>query len=120
MRRHLARIALTFPSMENTVSLLAKVLGAKGLESSAAGTRFVAESPEGGRLKVSIAGGTQRFMATLVDATGVTRCSIDVAPVTKVREDPSYPGRVTLHVGTTLVVIDSQPSLAIELGSLDG
>jgi hypothetical protein len=105
--------------MENTVSLLAKVLGAKGLESSASDTRFVAESPDGGRLKVSIAGRSQRFMATLLDAEGVTRCSIDVAPVTKVKEDPHYPGRVTLHVGSTLVVIDSQPSLAIELGSLE-
>jgi hypothetical protein len=105
--------------MESTVSLLAKVLGAKGVENSASDTRFVADSPEGGRLKVSIAGSAQRFMATLVDSAGVTRCSIDVAPVTKVKEDPHTPGRVTLHVGRTLVHIDSQPSIAIELETLE-
>ena len=56
-------------------------------------------------------------MATLVDANGITRCSVDVAPVSKVKEDLSFPGRVTLYVGKTLVHIDSQPSLAIELGT---
>jgi|RhiMetdeSRZDD1v2_1073273.scaffolds.fasta_scaffold1736041_2 hypothetical protein len=105
--------------MDSTVSLLAKVLGAKGVESTEHDTRFVAETPEGGRLKVSIAGSAQRFMATLVDAAGVTRCSIDVAPVTKVKESPGFPGRVTLHVGKTLVHIDSQPSLAIELETIE-
>ncbi|GEM_PF-6565206 len=105
--------------MDITIALLARVLGAKGVENSASDARFVAESPEGGRLKVSIGGAHQRFMATLLDANGVTRCSIDVAPVTKVKEDPSYPGRVTLHVGKTLVHIDSQPSLAIELGTIE-
>jgi hypothetical protein len=75
--------------MESTVSLLAKVLGAKGVESSASDTRFVADS------------------------------SIDVAPVTKVKEDPATPGRVSLHVGRTLVHIDSQPSIAIEIETLE-
>lgn len=105
--------------MDSTVALLAKILGAKGVEGSGSDARFAVESPEGGRLKVSVGGRTQRFMATLIDANGVTRASIDVAPVTHVREDQGFPGRVTLQVGKTLIHIDSQPSLAIELSTIE-
>lgn len=101
--------------METTISRLAKILGASGLEGSGHDARFAVEGARGGRLKIAIEGAQQRFMGVLMDEAGVTRATIDVAPVTSVTEDPNFPGRVTLHFGKILIHIDSKPTLAIEV-----
>lgn len=101
--------------MEDTVKRLAKVLGATGLESMGHDVRFAVDAADGSRLKVSIEGNQQRFMAVLLDSKGVTRSSLDVAPVKKVTEDAAFPGRVTLHVGTLMIHIETKPSLAVEV-----
>jgi hypothetical protein len=101
--------------MEDTIRRLARVLGATGVESMGHDVRFSVESKDGSRLKVNIEGQQQRLMAVLTDANGVTRADVDVAPVQKVTEAPGFPGRVTIHVGTQMIHIDSQPTLAIEL-----
>jgi hypothetical protein len=103
--------------MENTVAMLAKVLGARGIESAGGDARFVVEGASGERLRVSIEGEQQRFMAVLNDGQGIVRCSIDIAPVTHVTQDHEVPGRVTLHVGQLLIHVDSKPTLAIEIAS---
>lgn len=105
--------------MEATISLLAKHLGATGVESSGGDARFAVEGAGGGHLKVHISSRLQRFMGVLSDAQGVVRASVDVAPVGSVTEDVAFPGRVTLHVGRTLVHIDTKPTLAIEIGTRD-
>ena len=105
--------------MDTTLKLIAKTLGASAVEASGADARFAVEGADSGRLKISIEGGLQRVMGVLIDAAGVTRASFDVAPVSHVKEDPGFPGRVTLHVGKQLVVIDSRPTLAIEIISKD-
>jgi len=105
--------------MDNSVSRLAKVLGASGLESAGHDVRFSVDGAEGSRLKVSIEGDQQRLMGVMVDAAGVTRVTLDVAPVTQVTEAPGFPGRVTLHLGKTVIHIDTEPSLAIEVVSVD-
>lgn len=102
-------------AMETTISMLAKHLGATGVESVGGDARFAVEGAQGGHLKVSISGRQQRFMAVLSDAAGVTRCTVDVAPVAHVTEDPAFPGRITLHVGKNLIHVDTKPSLAIEV-----
>jgi len=105
--------------MDATVALLAKHLGSHGVEAAGADARFFVDGPEGARLKVSIEGSQQRFMAVLVDSAGVTRCTVDLAPIAHVVEDKQFPGRVTLHVGKHFVHIDTIPSLAIEIVSMD-
>ncbi|MFO0746739.1 MAG: hypothetical protein U1F43_13865 [Myxococcota bacterium] len=104
--------------MELTVSTLAKHLGATGVESIGGDARFTVDGPQGGHLKVSISARQQRFMGVLSDASGVVRCSVDVAPVAHVTEDPEFPGRVTLHVGKTLLHIDTKPSLAFAITTI--
>lgn len=104
--------------MELTVSTLAKHLGATGVESVGGDARFAVHGPQGGHLKVSLSARQQRFMGVLSDSSGVVRCSVDVAPIAHVTEDPSFPGRVTLHVGKSLIHIDTLPSLAIEVVTL--
>ena len=101
--------------MDSTVSRLTKVLGAAGVESAGHDARFTVDDAAGSCLKVSIEGEQQRFMGVLVDGAGVSRVTVDVAPVTSVIETPGFPGRVSLHVGGTIIHIDSQPSLAIEI-----
>jgi hypothetical protein len=101
--------------MDDTTKRLAKVLGASGVESVDHDVRFSVESSDGAHLKVNIEGQQQRLMAVLSDAQGVTRADLDVAPVQKVTEDPAFPGRVTLHIGSLLIQIDSQPTLAVEI-----
>lgn len=103
--------------MEDTIRRLAKVLGAQGLEGAGHDTRFFVDGDDGSRMKVSIEGAQQRLMAVLLDAHGVVRCDLDIAPVKKVSEDAGFPGRVTLHVGTMLLHLDSKPTLAVELVS---
>lgn len=105
--------------MDSSVSRLAKVLGASGVESAGHDARFSVDGPEGSRLKVSIEGDQQRLMGVIVDGAGVTRVTLDVAPVTHVTEAPGFPGRVSLHLGKTIIHIDSQPTLAIEVVSVD-
>ncbi|MCA9675951.1 MAG: hypothetical protein H6709_00210 [Kofleriaceae bacterium] len=104
--------------MENTVSLMAKILGAHNVEAAGADARFAVEGAGGAMLKVSLEGRQQRFMAVLLDPTGVARCTVDLAPVAHVKDDPNFPGRVTLHIGKQLVHIDSRPTLAIEIVSV--
>jgi hypothetical protein len=101
--------------MDFTYQRLAKVLGATAVEGSGPNARFMVHGPAGGLLKVSVEGNEQRVMAVLTDAAGVTRCTLDVAPVTHATEDAAFPGRVTLHVGNLLIRLDSQPSLAVEV-----
>ena len=101
--------------METTVSLMAKTLGAHGVESAGSDARFAVEGNEGSILKISLEGRQQRFMAVLLDAAGVIRASVDVAPVSHVLQDPAMPGRVTLHVGMQRIHIDSRPTLAVEI-----
>lgn len=105
--------------MEETIRRIAKVLGAKGVEASGHDSRFQVTDTQGAQLKVSIEGTQQRIMGVLDDAGGITRCDLDLAPVSHVTEDPKHPGRVTLHVGNILVHLDSQPSLAIEIVTKD-
>ncbi len=104
-------------AMETTISLLAKHLGATGVESSGGDARFAVEGAGGGHLKVSISARAQRFMGVLSDGAGVVRATVDVAPISSVTEDPAFPGRVTLHVGRQLVHIDTKPTLAIEIAT---
>ena len=103
--------------MDDTVARFAKILGAEEIEIAGHDLRFAIDGPEGGRLRCSYEGQSQRFMGVLIDASGITRVSLDVAPVTRIEEDRAYPGRVSLHVGHQVVHIDSRPTLAIELSS---
>ena len=103
--------------MEHTIRTLARKLGASGMESAGHDTRFVVEGTEGGRLQVSVEGAQQRLMGVLKDANGIARCTIDLAPITHVTEDKAFPRRITLQIGTVLVHIDAEPTLAIEIVS---
>lgn len=103
--------------MEDTIRRAAKVLGAKGLESVNHDSRFTVEAADGSVLKVSIEGPQQRLIAVLQDTKGVVRTDLDIAPLKKVTEDPNHPGRVTLHVGSLAIHLDSQPTLMIEMVS---
>ena len=103
--------------MEHTIRTLARKLGAMGIESSGHDTRFVVEGGEGGRLQVAVEGAQQRLMAVLKDGQGITRCTVDLAPVRSVTEDKAFPHRVTLHIGSILVHIESAPTLAVEIVS---
>lgn len=105
--------------MDTTHTLMAKTLGALGVESSGPDARFAVEGGDGSVLKISLEGRQQRFMAVLIDAAGVTRVSVDLAPVSHVKDDPSFPGRITLHVGKQRVHVDSRPSPAIEFVTED-
>lgn len=101
--------------MENTVRRMAKILGATAVEASAHDARFEVANSSGERLRVALEAEPQRLMAVLCDPTGQTRCTVDVAPVARVTEDPGAPGRFTIHIGRLHIHIDSQPSLAIEI-----
>lgn len=105
--------------MNDTIRHMAKILGASGVEGAGHDARFSVEGARGDRLKVSLEIDTQRLMAVLTDSAGVTRCTLDVAPVAKAIDDLKTPGRVTLHVGKLLVHLDSKPTLAIEVLSND-
>lgn len=101
--------------MEQTISRLAKILGASGVESVGPDSRMVVEGAAGGRLELSIGGRTQRVMAVLKDAAGITRCTLDVGPVTHATDEKGFPRRVTLHVGKMLIHLDAEPTLAVEV-----
>jgi hypothetical protein len=101
--------------METTEKTLAKRLGAIGVEGAGGDARFAVQGARGGHLKVSLSARQQRFMGVLSDESGIVRCSVDVAPVAHVTEDKDFPGRVTLHVGKTLIHIDTVPDIAIEI-----
>ena len=103
--------------METTVRRLAKILGASGVEGAGHDARFIVEGVNGDVLRVSLEGQQQRLMAVLQCAHGRTRCTVDVAPVTRVTEDVNTPGRATLHIGHMLIHIDSDPALSIEIVS---
>lgn len=103
--------------MENTYARLAKVLGATAVEAAGNDVRFVVRGTDGAVLKVSVEGREQRLMAVLTDANGVSRCDIDVAPISKATEENGFPGRVVLLTGQLRIVIDSQPTLAVEIES---
>ncbi len=98
---------------------MARVLGASGLEGAGHDARFVVVGASQGKLHISLEGDTQRLMAVLMDSAGVIRCTVDVAPVAKAVEDPGTPGRITLHVGKLRIHLDSKPTLAIEVISVD-
>lgn len=101
--------------MENTVHRLAQILGASGVEVAGHDARFAVKDASGAVLKVSIEGDEQRFMCVLKDSAGETRCSIDVGRVTHVREEKGFDGRVRLELGKLMLVIDSKPTLAVEI-----
>lgn len=103
--------------MDDTIRRLAKVLGATGLEGLGHDGRFTVDAADGSSLKVVIEGAHQRFMAELKDGKGVLRADLDLAPISRVSEDSACPGRVTLHIGTLLVHVESKPTLAIEIVS---
>jgi hypothetical protein len=103
--------------MEQTIQRLARKLGATGIETAGHDTRFVIEGGQGGRMQVSVEGAQQRLMAVLKDAQGIVRCTLDLAPIRAVTEDKAFPHRVTLHVGSLLVHMDSEPTLAVEVVS---
>lgn len=105
--------------MESTISRMAKRLGATSVEAIGHDARFAVVGAAGDRLTVSLEGQQQRFMAVLHDAQGVVRTSIDVAPVNRVVEDETVEGRVTLIVRRLAIQIDTQPSLAIELSTVE-
>jgi hypothetical protein len=104
--------------MEDTVARFAKILGASQVNIAGNDTRFAVDGASGDRLRVSFESHQQRFMGVLIDAAGVTRCTLDLAPVSRVTEPREFPGRVTVHVGTCYVHIDSKPTLAIEIESI--
>lgn len=105
--------------MDDTIRRLAKVLGATSIEANGPDARFMIEDAQGATLRANVEHTSQRFMAVLVDPAGVTRCSIDLAPITEAFEERRFPGRVTLRVGHQLVHIDSQPSLGLQVESID-
>ena len=101
--------------MEITYQQLARTLGADAVEGYGPDVRFAVHGADGACLKVSIEGHNQRFMAVLTDGGGVTRCSVDIAPVTHVVEARGFPGRVTLLAGQLKISFDSKPTLAVEI-----
>ena len=101
--------------METTVRRLAKILGASGVEGAGHDARFIVEGVNGDCLRVSVEAQQQRLMAVLQDGSARTRCTVDVAPVTRVTEDVNAPGRATIHIGNMMIHIDSDPALAIEI-----
>lgn len=102
--------------MMETVSRMAKILGGTGVEGVGHDARFLVEGKDGSRLRVSLEAVQQRFIGELVDASGTTRVTLDVGPVSLVTEDEKRaPGRVTLHFANTLIFVDSQPTLAIQV-----
>jgi hypothetical protein len=103
--------------METTVRRLAKILGASGVEGAGHDARFIVEGVNGDVLRVSVEAQQQRLMAVLQCAHGRTRCTVDVAPVTRVTEDANVPGRATCHIGHMMIHIDSDPALSIEIVS---
>ena len=103
--------------MDSTITRFAKTLGAGEIEIAGHDLRFAIDGPEGGRLRVSYEGAQQRFMCVLIDGSGVTRTTLDLAPITGIEENRAYPGRVTLVLASALVHIDSRPTLAIEIES---
>lgn len=105
--------------MEETVRQLAKLLGATEVECAGHDAHLKVVDAEGAELRLSLKVGAQRMMAVLVDPSGMTRCSIDMAPVSFAFEEREFPGRVTLRVGYQLVHLDGQPSVGIEVESLD-
>lgn len=105
--------------MESTIARMAKRLGATSVEAMGHDARFAVVGAAGDRLTVSVEGQQQRFMAVLLDAQGVIRTSIDVAPVNRVIEDESVAGRVTVMVRRMAIQIDTQPSLAIEVNTVE-
>jgi len=106
--------------MEAAITRFAKVLGATEVERAGRDIRFSVDGKQGDRLRISFEGDPQRFMAVLLDAAGITRATVDVAPVSRIEEDSSTPGRVILHAGRAFIRIDSQPTLAIEILSDEG
>lgn len=105
--------------MEITYQQLAKTLGADAIECYGADCRFAVHGQDGAALKVSIEGKEQRFMAVLTDPGGVTRCSIDIAPITKVIEQKGFPGRVCLIAHNMKISFDSRPTLAVEIEDME-
>lgn len=101
--------------METTVRRLAKILGASGVEAAGHDARFKVEGAGGDCLRVSVEAQQQRLMAVLADSSGATRCTVDIAPISRVTEDPSAPGRATVHIGRMMIHLDSQPALSIEI-----
>ena len=105
--------------MEDTIRRMAKILGARHVEACVHDARLEVANDSGERLRISLEGDQQRLMAVLQDTTGETRCTVDVAPITHVTEDPGAPGRATIHIGRMQIHIDTQPSLSIEIISND-
>ncbi len=105
--------------MEAAVRRLTKFLGASLVEVAGRDVRFMVEGDDGAKLRVNIEGDQQRFMATLMDETGIIRCSLDLAPISEAFKTPGHDHRVTLRVGSQLVHIDSRPTLGLELESID-
>jgi hypothetical protein len=103
--------------MDSTVARFAKLLGATEVNIAGHDVRFAVDGAQGGRLRVSFEGDQQRLMAVLIDGAGITRATIDVAPVTRIDEDRGFPGRITIRTGHALIHIDSKPTLAIEIES---
>jgi hypothetical protein len=105
--------------METTVRRLAKILGATGVEGSGHDARFIVEGVNGDCLRVSVEAQQQRLMAVLHDGAGRTRATLDIAPISRVTEDPSAPGRATVHIGRLMIDLVSEPALSIEIVSTD-
>lgn len=105
--------------MEETIRRMAKVLGAQSVEAAGHTVGFMVRGSQGAAMRVHIDMERQRFMCVLDDAAGITRCSLDLAPISECFEEPEFPGRVTLRVGHQLVHLDTQPNLGIELESID-
>jgi hypothetical protein len=103
----------------DTITRFAKILGGNEIDIAGHAVRFAVDGPQGGRLRVSFEADSQRFMGVLIDGEGVTRVTMDLAPVAHITEDKGYPGRATLHIGQVQVHIDSRPTLAIEIETLD-
>lgn len=99
--------------MLETTRRMTHVLGGTALEQLGSDARFVVDAPDGSQLKVTIEGRQQRVLAVLRDGKGVVRADIDVGPVLKATEDNLHPGRVTLHVLSLRIHLDSQPELGV-------
>ncbi len=101
--------------MEDTVRRLKTILGGEGLEATAHDFRFTVPGKDRALLQITVEGKHQRLLASLLDASGQTRTRLDVAPINRVTEDTARPGRVTLHVGTLEINIETKPDLAIDV-----
>jgi hypothetical protein len=104
--------------VEETIRRLTRILGATNVQAAGHDSMFEVRDQHGAVLRCDIKLSTQHLMLVLLDPTGVTRCSLDMGPVSEAFEHPDVRGRVTLRIGNQLIHLDGQPSVGIEIESI--